>query len=252
MSLFESTFCYPGPLPSTMTTATTTGGSSSTSGSSGVDSSSSDALAQSLSLSPDPPGGPANTSPQTCLPSTGTGSGYPFSRTSTLDTATSVSVKTTTSQSTLFSSFAPKAGLTFGGTAITITADGIDTSRRYACLFTQQPKPQPHPPSSASSPGAGAALAPVVVPALVTDWGVAVCVSPPSPPGNVSVSLAMYPEQGLGQGLGQGSGLGSGLSFTWCCGYFLYYPPFKALALAPALVPSAGGTLLTITTSTGT
>ena len=250
MSLFESTFCYPGPLPSTMTTATTTGGSSSTSGSSGVDSSSSDALAQSLSLSPDPPGGPANTSPQTCLPSTGTGSGYPFSRTSTLDTATSVSVKTTTSQSTLISSFAPKAGLTFGGTAITITADGIDTSRRYACLFTQQPLT--HPPSSASSPGSGAALAPVVVPALVTDWGVAVCVSPPSPPGNVSVSLAMYPEQGLGQGLGQGSGLGSGLSFTWCCGYFLYYPPFKALALAPALVPSAGGTLLTITTSTGT
>ena len=79
----------------------------------------------------------------------------------------------------------------------------------------------------------------------------AVCVSPPSPPGNVSISLVAYPEQGLGQGLDSASGPVLGSDLTWCCGYFLYYPSFKALALAPALVPSAGGTLITITTSPG-
>ena len=90
-----------------------------------------------------------------------------------------------------------------------------------------------------------------MAPALVTEEGVAVCVSPPSPPGNVSISLVAYPEQGLGQGLDTASGPGLGSDLTWCCGYFLYYPSFKASTLAPALVPSAGGTLITITTSPG-
>ena len=117
MSLFESTFCYPGPSPfttSTTTTTTTATGSSGSSSSSGVDGSSSDDLAQSLALYPDPPGGPANTSALTCTPTT-TCSFLSQTSTSTKDSGTTKSTSTN-SQSTLISSFSPKAGGTFGGT----------------------------------------------------------------------------------------------------------------------------------------
>ena len=103
----------------------------------------------------------------------------------------------------------PQVGLSRGNTSVEVHAQGILLSGVYYCRFGD----------------AGS------VPGIVITANRLLCISPPSRPYPLGISLSVYNTRGD----------------TWCCAEYRIYPVIRAVALTPELIDAAGDTDVLVT-----
>ena len=111
--------------------------------------------------------------------------------------------------STKIVSITPRSGLSFGNTAVSVVASGVQRNDRVLCLFGNRS-----------------------IAADIVDYGRVVCHTPSSEPGNVSVSLRSISTGNI-----------------WCCQHFVFHPVIQLRNATPDVLDSRGGTVVVLNTN---
>jgi hypothetical protein len=101
----------------------------------------------------------------------------------------------------------PSSGVSGGGTAVEIVAEGVAVSDHLSCLFGD-----------------------VSVPAFVTGADRVYCEAPAHAPGAVSLELVNGNVDATRQSIS-----------SWCCSNYFYFPELKLTSVMPAVIPMSGG-----------